>query len=150
MLTCYFAPETKSHPYEEDKVMSSSWLLCRFSMLSILLLAPTYSQAQDQVWVDIAVALWRDGSGRAHVAAGYSGGQPIGQLASVVALQQCEAQGGRGCENKGPWRGCAYVTVGRIPNGVAWGIGGSPEAAIASIRSVGATTWKPPIGGCGR
>jgi hypothetical protein len=117
-------------------------------VLSIAMLAPATSFAQD-AWVDVAAAVWRSGDGRAHVAAGFSGTQPSAQDATAAALTLCQNAGGRGCQNFGPVRGCAYVVVGRTRGGVAYGVGGSPDAAINSIRSAGATSWQTPIGGCG-
>jgi hypothetical protein len=134
--------------------MSSTRLLCRLAALLLALMltpivAPTVAPAQDQVWVDIGVALWRDGNGTARVAAGFASGYTGGQ-ATNAALNQCQAVGGRGCETKGPWRGCAYVTVGKTQNGVLWAIGASPERVVAIIRNAGAISWQAPIGGCGR
>jgi len=135
--------------------MSTTRLLCRLASLLLALMltpivAPTVAPAQDEVWIDIAGALWRDGSGRAHVASGYSGGQPTAQAATASALQQCQSVGGRGCQNVGPTRGCGYVTVGTGGRSVYIAIKGSPEEAVAAIRAAGATSWQPPIGGCGQ
>ena len=131
--------------------MSSARLLCRLvGMLSILMLAPATSFAQDARWVDVAAALWRSGNGAANVAVGFSGTQPTAQAATNAALQLCANAGGRGCQNLGPVRGCAYIVVGKTRNGVAYGAGGSPEDAIASVKSSGATSWNRPIGGCGQ
>ena len=131
--------------------MSSARLLCRLAgVLSIAMLAPATGFAQNALWVDVAAALWRSGDGRAHVAVGFSGTQPTPQDATASALAQCQGIGGRGCQNLGPVRGCAYIVVGNTRRGVAYGAGGSPEAAIAFVRAAGATSWRTPIGGCGR
>jgi hypothetical protein len=132
-------------------MMSSARLLGRLAgVLSIAMLAPAASFAQDARWVDVAAALWRSGDGRAHVAAGFSGTQLSAQDATASALGACQSAGGRGCQNFGPVRGCAFIVVGNTRGGVAYGVGGSPEAAVDSIRAAGATSWKNPIGGCGQ
>jgi hypothetical protein len=124
-------------------------LLCRLSaLLLFLMLAPTSSFAQAG-WVDVAGAVWRGGDGSAYVAVGFSGTQPTPDGATAAALQACQSAGGVGCQNYGPVRGCAYIVVGSYPNGVAYGVGGSPNDAIAEARSAGATSWHAPIGGCG-
>jgi hypothetical protein len=128
--------------------MTMSRLLA--AALLAVFLAPSLAQAQDTLWVDVAGATWRSGDGSAHVAAGFSGTQPSPQAATNAALQQCQASGGRGCQNLGPVRGCAYIAVGHYDGGVAWGAGGTPEDAIEQVRAAGATSWKQPIGGCGR
>jgi hypothetical protein len=120
--------------------MSSARLLCRLA-------ATRFAQV---AWVDVAAALWRSGDGRARVAVGYSGTQPTGQAATNSALRQCQSSGGQGCRNLGPVRGCAYIVVGNYEGGVAYGAGASPEDAIASVKSAGATSWNRVIGGCGQ
>jgi Domain of unknown function (DUF4189) len=131
-------------------MMSRARLLCRLAgVLSITLLAPATSFAQDARWVDVAAALWRTRDGRARVAVGFSGTQPTPEDATASAVAQCVGAGGPNCQNFGPVRGCAYIVVGRTRGGVAYGVGGSPDAAINSIRSAGATSWQTPLGGCG-
>ena len=128
-------------------MMSSSRLFCRLAVLSLLMLAPTYAQAE--AWVDVAAALWRTGDGAAHVAVGFSGTQDTGEAASAAAIQACQGGGGRGCRNLGPVRGCAWIVAAKTRDGVAFGAGGSAEDAIASAKEAGAVSWGRPIGGCG-
>jgi hypothetical protein len=126
------------------------WLSRMGATLLVLLSTPAISFADGELWIAVAGATWRDGGGDAHVAAGFSGQQPTPQGAVNSAIQACASAGGQGCQPFGPVRGCGFIVVGSFSNGVAYGIGATPDAAIAEVRSHGATSWHNPIGGCGR
>jgi Domain of unknown function (DUF4189) len=126
------------------------WLSRIAATLLVLLSTPAITFADGELWIAVAGATWRDGDGDAHVGVGFSGQQPTAQGAVNSALQACAAAGAPGCQAYGPVRGCGFIVVGAYSNGVAYGVGATPDAAIAQVRSAGATSWHNPIGGCGR
>lgn len=138
-------PDTLFTPWGTS--MPRTRLLARLAAF-VVVMTPAVSFAD--TWVDVAAAVWNDPDGTARVAVGYSGGQPTASAAANAAIQECQAQGGQGCQNPATAvRGCYYITIGNYAGGVAWGAGGSPQDAIAEVQSSGATSWDAPIGGCG-
>lgn len=97
----------------------------------------------------VAVSMWNDNSGQAHVATGISWDWPFLSSATEDAMNRCKSSGGTTCQVVGTFKngGCGYVATGHNERGVRYGMGATPNEAYDEC-STGGYTCKTPIGGC--
>ncbi|MCB1549758.1 MAG: DUF4189 domain-containing protein [Hyphomicrobiaceae bacterium] len=97
----------------------------------------------------IAVALWRESSGRSRVAVGVGWKYRSLSEASRSAMSQCQGRGGQGCRVVTTFSngGCGYVATGSSSNGVSYGTGATPRIALSECRKNGHSCSRA-IGGC--
>jgi uncharacterized protein DUF4189 len=116
-------------------------------MLGAFATSGAYAEESSR-WIAVAATHWRDGSGAAHSAIGYSGIRRSQDEAAASALDACKSSGGVGCKVLGAWdSGCIYITSGSSSEKAGYGAGESVAQALGNCRGEG-LVCKPPVGGC--
>jgi hypothetical protein len=111
----------------------------------------TAPKSKPVLWGALAAGTWKeaDGSGWVHVGGALN--HRTEAEATTVALNNCQADGGKNCHPVGkPFTGCGYISAGKggkLEGKVGWGSGGRPSEALRECRSK-ELICNEPIGGC--